>query len=275
MKGYCGFMIELEELKQIQIDILDDVVEFCETNHINYWLDSGTLLGAIRHEGYIPWDDDIDLGMLRSDYDEFKLKYNEANRKYKFFSVETDKNFNFPYGKVLDLSTELYEPNKKIGEKLAVNIDIFVYDNAPEDKKKLNRMYKKRNIYRVLNIVKKSPYSTKKNRALINAIRIPCHYILKVFPKGYFSKKIINNSKKYMNENTNYVGNFTGSVKIQSRKSIFDSYIKVNFEGKKYNAPVGYHEWLTDMYGNYMELPPKEKQVSHHVFEAFRIDKEN
>ncbi len=265
-------MIELEELKKLQIEILDDVVEFCEQNKINYWLNCGTLLGAIRHKGYIPWDDDIDIGMLRKDYDIFKEKYNKANRKYKFASVETDENFNFSYGKVMNMNTILYEPNRKIGEKLAVNIDIFVYDNAPDDIKTTNKMYRKIKILEALNIVKKVPYSTKKNHLFINILRFPCHYILKLFPKSYFSKKIVKISKKYIDKKTNYIGSFSSLDRIHSRKSIFESFIKVKFEGKEYNAPIGYDELLTDFYGDYMKLPPTEKQVSHHVFEAFWIE---
>ena len=264
-------MIGLDELKKMQLDILDDVADFCEKNGINYWIDCGTLLGAVRHGGYIPWDDDIDIGMLRTDYDVFKEKYNKSDRKYKFFSVETDKNFNFPYGKVLNMNTELYEPNKKVGEKLAVNIDVFVYDNAPNDLEKTQKMYKKRNVLLALNTIKKAPYSLKKHRLLINALRAPLYYVFKLLPKGYFSQKLIKNSKKYMNVHTDYVGNFTASTVIHSRKSIFNSFIKIKFEGKEYNAPIGYDEWLTDFYGNYMELPPKEKQVSHHVFEAYKL----
>ena len=236
-------MIELEELKKLQIEILDDVVEFCEQNKINYWLNCGTLLGAIRHKGYIPWDDDIDIGMLRKDYDIFKEKYNKANRKYR-----------------------------KIGEKLAVNIDIFVYDNAPDDIKTTNKMYRKIKILEALNIVKKVPYSTKKNHLFVNILRFPCHYILKLFPKSCFSKEIVKISKKYIDKKTNYIGSFSSLDRIHSRKSIFESFIKVKFEGKEYNAPIGYDELLTDFYGDYMKLPPTEKQVSHHVFEAFWIE---
>ena len=75
--------ILLDELKKTQIEILDVVDTFCRENNINYWLDSGTLLGAIRHGGYIPWDDDIDIGMLRKDYDIFLKKFNEKNERYR------------------------------------------------------------------------------------------------------------------------------------------------------------------------------------------------
>ena len=138
--------ILLDELKKTQIEILDVVDTFCRENNINYWLDSGTLLGAIRHGGYIPWDDDIDIGMLRKDYDIFLKKFNEKNERYKVYSIENNKNFPYPFGKVLDTHTILYEPNEQ-GVKLSVNIDVFIYDNAPNDDKIINKMYKKRDFY--------------------------------------------------------------------------------------------------------------------------------
>ena len=267
-------MIELEELKKIQLDILDNVADFCEKNNINYWLDCGTLLGAVRHQGYIPWDDDIDIGMLRPDYDKFMQLYNLSNDRYKFLCVENSKSFNYPYGKVLDLDTVLYEPDKKHGNKISVNIDVFVYDNAPDEQKKIKKMFKKRDFYTTMNIGKTAPYSKKKKRFFKNLLRIPCYYVLKIFPKTYFSKKIINNSKKYSNEETKFVGNFTSVKRIIADKIIFEKLIKLKFEGKEYNAPVGYDKWLTEFYGDYMKLPPKEKQVSHHVFEAYKKGEE-
>ena len=122
---------------------LKETEDFCRENNINYWLDSGTLLGAIRHGGYIPWDDDIDIGMLRPDYDRFLAMFNKFNKQYQVFSVENDINFPYPFGKVLDTHTVLYEPNEQ-GVKLSINIDIFVYDNAPEDDKLVEQMYRKR-----------------------------------------------------------------------------------------------------------------------------------
>lgn len=111
--------ILLDELKDRQIAILDVVDAFCRENNINYWLDSGTLLGAIRHGGYIPWDDDIDIGMLRPDYDRFLAMFNKLNKQYQVFSVENDINFPYPFGKVLDTHTVLYEPNEQ-GVKLSI-----------------------------------------------------------------------------------------------------------------------------------------------------------
>ena len=88
--------IELDELKKRQLNILDVVTHFCEKNDINYFLDCGTLLGAVRHKGYIPWDDDIDIGMMRDNYDKFLKLFNEKNTRYKALTCEIDDNFLYP-----------------------------------------------------------------------------------------------------------------------------------------------------------------------------------
>lgn len=259
--------IEAEELKTIQLQILSEVCSFCEQQKIQYWLDNGTLLGAVRHKGYIPWDDDIDIGMLREDYDRFMNLFNQYNTRYKFYCIENNPHFLYPHGKVLDTMTVLYEPDKK-GNKLSVNIDVFVYDNAPNDDKKVEKMYDHRDKYRRLQELRCA-----KNRPHGNIIRRICVYIVRaalhLFPRNYFVKKILKNSKKHVNANTTRVGNFMSYSRIACDKSIFNEFIKVEFEGKEYNAPIGYDEWLRAFYKDYMKLPPEEKRVSHHTFEAY------
>lgn len=248
------------------MDILCFVDKLCRENNINYWIDCGTLLGAVRHKGYIPWDDDIDIGMLRKDYEEFKKVFNQ-NSKYKFLCAENEKSYFLPFGKVIDTSTVLYEPNKK-GYKLAVYIDVFVYDNAPDDDIELNKMYDKRDFWRKLNNAQ-TGHHRKTNNQLKEIIVKIGSFILKLFPKGYFNRKAINVSIKYAKCNTKRVGNFTSEKRMVCNKSVFKEFVELSFEGKNFKAPIGYDEWLSAFYGNYMELPPKEKQVSHHEFEAY------
>ena len=262
--------IDLEELKKIQLEILDYVVKFCKENKINYWIDCGTLLGAVRHKGYIPWDDDIDIGMLRGDFNRFMELFNKHSKRYKFYSVENNKKFNYPFGKVLDTETVLYEPTEKRGNRLAINIDVIVYDNAPDDENELAKMFKKRNIYNMFKSVQISPVATTKKFHITNIIRIPCHYILKLLPKAYFSKKIAENAKKYQNMETKRVGNFTAVFRMVCDKHVFDKFVDIEFEGKKYKAPVGYDEWLKAFYGDYIKLPPVEKRISTHKFVAYK-----
>lgn len=262
--------ISLEELKEIQLNILNYVSEFCSNHHIHYWLDSGTLLGAIRHKGYIPWDDDIDIGMLRPDYDCFIKEFNKHSKKYKCYCIENNDVFCYPYAKVLDTDTVLYEPDRN-GKKLCVNLDIFVYDNAPESNQIVKRMFDIRDLYYKLNILHtyhNVPNGKWYRKWAIYIIR----FLLLPFPQNFFCKKTVQNSKKYADKQTRRVGNFTSVTRAVCERSVFDSFIEVDFEGGKYPAPYGYDKWLRVFYGDYMVLPSEEKRVSHHTFEAYHLD---
>lgn len=262
-----------QELKKIQLEILDIVAEFCQQNQIQYWLDSGTLLGAIRHKGYIPWDDDIDLGMLRKDYDRFSELFNRENSRYKFICVENTPSFYLPHGKVCDTTTLLYEPDEN-GYRSAINIDIFVYDNAPDCDAVVSKMYdirdslRKKHWYQSMPVPKTDSFikrTLKHLRQTVYRIRYPKNLVL----------KMVSNSKRYALFETKRVGNFTAFTRMSCDKRVFDSFIDVEFEGKKYKAPVGYDEWLRSFYGDYMTLPPEEKRVSHHSYVAYLLDTEN
>lgn len=259
--------IEQEELKRIQINILEHVHNFCEKHNIKYWIDCGTLLGAVRHGGYIPWDDDIDIGMLRADYEKFTQEFNSENDRYRFVCFEQNKEFLYMSGKVLDTNTVLYEPDRN-GNKISVNIDVFVYDNAPESDRALKYMYNKRDILRKLHQQRSAQYKIEGewNKRLLGNI---ARGMTRMFPKDYFISAIIKNSKRYVNKETKRVGNFVSYSRIACDKKIVSETTKIKFEEHLFNAPQGYKEWLEAFYGDYMVLPPKEKQVGHHLFEAY------
>ena len=266
--------IGLDELKSIQLEILDVVAKFCEERGINYWIDAGTLLGAIRHKGYIPWDDDIDVGMLRQDYDRFMNEFNGTNPRYEFHCIENDPNLHVSFGKVYDNTTVLYEPDET-GIKMAVNIDVFVYDNAPDDEAQCRSMLRKQFIYSRLNEARTMPIHTKPNgnilrKIFVYIVRTAIHIIpSSILSYNYFAVKAIQNSRRYINENTKRVGNFSSHTLAVWSKEIFRSFIDVEFEGRKYKAPVGYDAWLRGFYGDYMTPPPEHKRISRHRFKAF------
>lgn len=259
-----------EELKRVQIEILDVVSKYCDENGIRYWLDGGTLIGAVRHNGYIPWDDDIDLGMLRPDFDRFIHEFNSYDSRYVVGCVESDESFTYAYAKVLDTRTILYEPDEK-GNKISINIDVFVYDNAPDDSQKVKELFRKRDRYRDMNQLRtmhNKPTGRLGRQLFVRLLRLT----LLPFPRNFFAKKEVANAKKYNSIETKRVGNFLGWARLTCDKHVFDSFIDHVFEGKMYKIPVGYDKWLTEFYGDYMQLPPPEKRVSHHTFKAYIED---
>ena len=267
--------INANELKSIQLDILRYVADFCDANGIKYWLDSGTLIGAVRHGGYIPWDDDIDLGMLREDYTRFTDLFNSsADARYRLFSVQNDPKSPYAFGKVADTQTVLYEPNIK-GIQFHVNIDIFIYDLVPEDDNIIRNQYRRRDLFNALNVTKYHglSYSGHNLKDFGKYLLLICSKILLFpFPKNYFAKCIDRNAKRFMHLPSARIGNFYGFARYTAPKALFDEMMDKEFEGQLFKIPTQYHEWLTIVYGDYMQLPPESERHTHHEFVAFVQD---
>lgn len=260
--------IDIDELKKLQLEILKYVAAFCERNNINYWLTAGTLLGAVRHKGYIPWDDDIDIGMKREDYDIFTKKFNLGeNKRYSFHCIENDKSYCYPMGKVLDTHTVLYEPNKEYGYQIAVYIDVFVYDNIPSNPKIINRLYNKRDLYLKIRYLRDSREHSGSylRKILVQAVGTS----LKIFPTIFIAKKIASIGKQYRKNKTGFYGDLVGEHRVIIEAEIISSFTKLEFENNYFNVPVDYDKWLTLFFGNYMQLPPEDKRIPHHHFEVY------
>lgn len=256
-----------EEIRSIQIKILDFFAKLCEENNINYFLTYGTLLGAIRHKGFIPWDDDVDVAMLREDYEKLISLYKTMNGcKYQFICVENNSACMYPFGKIIDTDTILYERGIKTG----IYIDIFVYDNAPIDIAKRNKAFDKLDFYshwRQYQLsMSQKPLSFKRICVLILRWII---YIL--LPRQYFTKRIVQSAKKYREKESNIVCSFTEPyLRWVVEKSLFTDLIYVEFEGKKYKAPRNYEKWLTIQYGDWRKIPSIEEQkLAHHNIIAY------
>ena len=124
--------LTIEELKAVELNILKDVAKFCEKHDIKYFLCGGTLLGAIRHKGFIPWDDDIDIAMPREDYERFFKLYNSSNTRYHADSLENNPNWHMSFGRVGDTATVLYEHTlKEKYKEYHAFIDVFPVDGIP------------------------------------------------------------------------------------------------------------------------------------------------
>ena len=257
--------IDAEEMKRIQLDILRYVHQWCITNDVHYWLDCGTLLGCIRHNGYIPWDDDIDIGMLRKDYETFCSEFNNQKSKYKVVCIDNDASFYQPYAKVLDTTTLLIDS----GHRTCINIDVFVYDNAPNNDCLVKKMFDRRDRLRLMSGYQIS-YRPDANGKRGSQLAKKCfHIMLNLLPKGFFVKLQVYNCKRYNRSNTNRVGNFSSYSRNGCDKSVFNDFIYGSFEGFQFYIPIGFDKWLSSFYGDYMKLPPENQRISHHIFEAY------
>ena len=134
--------MNLEQVKAIELEILDFIDSVCKEYDITYYLAGGTFLGAVRHQGFIPWDDDIDLIMPRKDYKRFIKAVNDKKTKYKALSGYTDLNYRKKFVKVVDTDTVLIEHGLEKMERLGIYVDVFPLDNLPNDKDKRRKMQK-------------------------------------------------------------------------------------------------------------------------------------
>lgn len=262
-------VIEIEELKKIQLEILLCVDKFCSDNHIDYFLDYGTLIGAIRHKGYIPWDDDIDISMTRNNYMKFLANFNGAYSHLEVIAPELDINYYAPYANVYDNRTILNEPIDHRGYNIGVKIDIFPIDLVPEDIMYYHKMRRRALFIWELMKIKIKPIPKNNLKSFVKTII----YKLISFPFTYSSlqQKIIDIACNGNNSLSRYADNMVFETVPDTRceRHIFEEYISVEFEGYRLKTIKEYDERLKRLYGEYMQLPPEDKQIPHHDFEAF------
>ena len=265
--------LEIDEIKKIELEILKTISEFCDSNHLKYYLTYGTLLGAVRHKGFIPWDDDIDINMPRNDYDRLQTLLKNQHflfNEYTELKTPDSKSYQYQFLKVFDNRTIVYEKNMKKKYKASVWIDIFPLDKLPEEKKKQNafmsKLLKMRKYYFYTIEKKFSGNSTFGNikYSIIKFIMTPIYFLINQ------KKRIAKYARKYINKNTKYV---FFSLNGDSYKTIFEDNIleqtDIIFEDYKFTTFKNYDKVLTQLYGDYMQLPPPEKRVLAHSLTAY------
>lgn len=264
--------IKIEESKKIQLELLSKIHSFCEEQNLTYFLMWGTLLGAVRHKGFIPWDDDIDIIMLRKDYESFCKNFQAEHAKV--VEVYNQPDYYLPIGKVIDTRTVLRE-NVKTGCDIGVYVDIFVMDylsrNETVNQKAIHKLLLLRNVL-MLNIV---PDSNKRTgyRKILFKMASPLTHIINM---NHISQKM-DSIAKNINQNAKeaeYVaalltpdGNATKNLRF--KKDLFMEKILLPFEDKFFWVPKKYDVILKKRYGNYMQYPPQEQQISHHEYKQY------
>lgn len=260
---------DLDEMKAIQLDIMKKVHEYCENNGITYFLSHGTLIGALRHKGFIPWDDDIDVFMPRPDYEIFCNSFVAAQQKYSLEIVnsKTEKYFCRPMSKVIDTNTLLIEPNYLCDDPIGVNIDIWPLDGMPKTENERNQH---RN--RVSFLLKVLYGRILKYKACENYRQKGAHVLFLLISPSKTVARIIRILKKYSYVESDIVSCLVDPYKKNFRREWFDSKCLTPFEDSYFYIPGNAEAVLTVLYGDYMKLPPAELQQPHHVANAFWKD---
>lgn len=256
----------LEKIQKILLSIYKDISKICDKHNIKFFAVSGTGIGAARHKGFIPWDDDIDLGFLREDYDKFmEVCKTELPDKYEVLTMENTEDYFLHFSKIVLKGTHFDEWwADQVSFTQGIFVDIFVLENLPDSKIKQIYYTKFGRVVRKL-----IPLSILKPNHLnqpAKSVLLLLHYILKIlhispaFLKRRFQKMVT----RYNNTETKCVYDVTGyKFTYVYDRHLFDNIIKVPFEDTQVGLPENYIDFLSVEYKNPMEMPSVEKRFNH------------
>ena len=265
---------DVNEIQQMELGIMEYIHKVCQKIGVKYFLAYGSLIGAVRHQGFIPWDDDMDICMLREDYEKLQ-DYLIANpdERYEVMSYKNNLNYVYPFMKVQDNHTYLLEEDVRIDSNMGIYVDIFPVDGYEDDvefKNKMTKLIKKRQL---------SCYTFKgitNTKSVLNSLLRYVSVIIFYFTntnKYVAQIEELAKSRKVSDyEQVDYLI-YKDMNKPVWRREWLEQVTTGTFEGKEFTIPKNYHEILTSDYGDYMQLPPVEQRVSHHDFKLWKIVK--
>jgi len=271
--------LKLEEIKKVALNILVYVDDICQRNNLRYSIYYGTLLGAVRHKGFIPWDDDIDIVLPRPDYDKL-LEILKNDSRYILASSINKVPYRYTFSKLFDPKTRLV--SKQVfdyeGEYAGVFIDIFPLDGVPDDRDEQQKFGIKMNTYKIgfmntIGMMYARSYSYVRSAFKI-ILKYP--FYRKISRQGnyeYWRTLYERESLKYPFDKSKYCGHLEY---IENKNAIYptewfseENFQLVDFEGHEISAIKNAESFLTKYYGDYMTLPPKENQISNHSYDFY------
>lgn len=271
----------LRKIQLTQLEIAKEIKRVCEENHIQYFLVGGTLIGAIRHKGFIPWDDDLDFGMHRREYERFiSIAPVKLNKKYFLQTWHTDEEYGYAFAKVRKIGTIFVEANDSSEKKhQEVYVDVFPYDNLPEKdigkKRHIKRIRHYRELMRMVNkmtVWRRQPTTIR--RILKWVTCLPNIIESRFVDRKKMIKKYEVEMNRYNDSETELIAQESGGVpfgKYPVRAEYIKQKVMLPFEDDEFACPFNYDAFLRDIYGDYLKLPPLEKQKCTHQIISLKL----
>lgn len=257
---------QLKDLQAIELEMLVEVDRICRKHDIKYSIDGGTLLGAIRHGGFIPWDDDADVIMNRDAYEKFVSVLNKELDKERFYfqDFRLTEGYRWGYGKLRRIGTSfIREKQEHMPYEQGVFLDIFVCDNVPNN-------YFIRCLCNFHSYLYRKAFYSKVGVEKTDGVTRKIYQLLNLIPESKLKKSYV----KYINfrnrKRTDWVKCLTFPACNKTfgyKRSWYEDTIEIEFEGVKLMGSRDYDGYLKFLYGDYMKLPPKEKRKIHPVSE--------
>lgn len=254
--------MEKNELKERLLKMATVFHEFCQKNGIRYYMLGGTMLGAVRHKGFIPWDDDMDFGIMREDYEKLKTLRNQLPDGYSLNFFEYNKNFQYGFCKLYDENSTYIEglyDDKAVG---GLYIDIFPIDDIGDDWKKAEEIGKKI-VFRKKVVA--AIYAKGQRSSSIKTLGVKAMSLLPKTSKWFeWVYKVV---EKYRGKNSKIITNVFGAYTIKEilPKEFFGEPELYKFENTQFYGVEKPHEYLTRLYGDYMTPPPEDKRGGHNI----------
>lgn len=252
----------LEKLHQVQLEMLDEFDGLCKKHGLSYWLDSGSALGAVRHKGFIPWDDDVDIGMMREDYDKFvAIAKKELPSNYVVQDHLTDPYFKDFHIKIIKLNTHFPQRFTSQYKYQGIQIDVFPFDYVPDTSKRTLRKCQRLQKFRYLYFIVEREVMSH------NIVKRLVQRILKMVPSSLYRNYFECSCRKYNGTNAQYVTSHTyrmqrDKVRFFKAEDLVPTK-RIKFEDREYGIMNNPDAYLKNMYGDYMTLPPEEKRECH------------